>query len=253
MVSTEPCLIKLHAFEGPLDLLLYLIKKNEVNIYDIPIAVITEQYLMYLEVMRELNLEIVGDYLMIAAELGLIKSKMLLPKPEVEEEEEDPRAELVRRLLEYQRYKEAAGTLLTFDILERDVFTRIIQDEDDSDEINQPVRTDLWSLIEAFRAIWNRKDFSSISNISLELELLTHEQKVSELITKLKTHKNVLFEELFSENPTRFEIVITFLAVLELIKSGLLIAYQDFSYSPIRILYVGDNPPYYSKVVDEIE
>ncbi len=253
MVSTEPCLIKLQAFEGPLDLLLYLIKKNEVNIYDIPIAVITEQYLMYLEVMRELNLEIVGDYLMIAAELGLIKSKMLLPKPEIEEEEEDPRAELVRRLLEYQRYKEAAGTLLAFDILERDVFTRIIQYEDDSDEINQPVRTDLWSLIEAFRAIWNRKDFSSISNISLELELITLEQKVSELITKLKIHKNVLFEELFSENPTRFEIVITFLAVLELIKSGLLIAYQDFSYSPIQILYVGDNPPYYSKVVDEIE
>ena len=252
MVSTEPCLIKLQAFEGPLDLLLYLIKKNEVNIYDIPIAVITEQYLMYLEVMRELNLEIVGDYLMIAAELGLIKSKMLLPKAEVEEEEEDPRAELVRRLLEYRRYKEAAGTLLAFDILERDVFTRIIQDEDDSDEINQPVRTDLWSLIEAFRALWNRKDFSSISNISLELELLTLEQKVSELITKLKTHKNVLFEEIFSENPTRFEIVITFLAVLELIKSGLLIAYQDFPYSPIQILYVGDNPPYYSKVVDEI-
>lgn len=253
MVSTEPCLIKLHAFEGPLDLLLYLIKKNEVNIYDIPIAVITEQYLMYLEVMRELNLEIVGDYLMIAAELGLIKSKMLLPKPEVEEEEGDPRAELLRRLLEYQRYKEAAGTLLAFDILERDVFTRIIQDEDDSDEINQPVRTDLWSLIEAFRAIWNRKDFSSISDIKLELELITLEQKVSELITKLKTHKNVLFEALFSENPTRFEIIITFLAVLELIKSGLLIAYQDFSYSPIQILYVGDNPPYYSKVVDEIK
>ena len=253
MVSTEPCLIKLHAFEGPIDLLLYLIKKNEVNIYDIPIAVITEQYLMYLEVMRELNLEIVGDYLMIAAELGLIKSKMLLPKPEVEEEEEDPRAELVRRLLEYRRYKEAAGTLLAFDILERDVFTRIIQDEDDSDEINQPVRTDLWSLIEAFRAIWNRKDFSSISDIKLELELITLEQTVSELITKLKTHKNVLFEALFSENPTRFEIIITFLAVLELIKSGLLIAYQDFSYSPIQILYVGDNPPYYSKVVDEIK
>jgi len=253
LVSTEPCLIKLHAFEGPLDLLLYLIKKNEVNIYDIPIAVITEQYLMYLEVMRELNLEIVGDYLMIAAELGLIKSKMLLPKPEVEEEEGDPRAELVRRLLEYQRYKEAAGALLAFDILERDVFTRIIQDEDDSDEINQPVRTDLWSLIEAFRAIWNRKDFSSISDIKLELELITLEQTVSELITKLKTHKNVLFEALFSENPTRFEIIITFLAVLELIKSGLLIAYQDFSYSPIQILYVGDNPPYYSKVVDEIK
>jgi len=246
-------LIKLQAFEGPLDLLLYLIKKKEVNIYDIPIAVITEQYLMYLEVMRELNLEIVGDYLMIAAELGFIKSKMLLPKPEIEEEEEDPRAELVRRLLEYQRYKEAAGTLLAFDILERDVFTRIIQDEDDSDEINQPVRTDLWSLIEAFRAIWNRKDFSSISDIKLELELITLEQKVSELITKLKTYKNMLFEELFSENPTRFEIVITFLAVLELIKSGLLIAYQDFSYSPIQILYVGDNPPYYSKVVDETE
>ncbi len=252
MVSTEPCLIKLHAFEGPLDLLLYLIKKDEIDIYDIPIAVITEQYLMYLGVMRELNLEIVGDYLMIAAELGFIKSKMLLPKPEVEKQEEpDPRAELVRRLLEYQRYKEAAGTLLTFDILERDVFTRTIQEEDDLEEINQVVRTDLWSLIEAFRAIWNRRDFSSISDIKLELELLTLEQKIAELITKLKTYGNVLFEELFNENPTRYEIVITFLAVLELIKSGSLIAYQDFPYSPIQILYVEANSHYYPNVVEE--
>ncbi|MCI0454595.1 MAG: segregation/condensation protein A [Candidatus Dadabacteria bacterium] len=241
MVSTEPYLIKLQAFEGPLDLLLYLIKKNEVNIYDIPIAEITEQYFLYLEMMRELNLEIVGDYLMLAAELGLIKSKMLLPKPEIEEEEEaDPRAELVRRLLEYQRYKEAAGTLLMFDILERDVFIRTIED-DEENEASQLTRTDLWSLIDAFREIWNRKDFGSIPDIRLELELLTLEQKVEELIVRFKTYKNVLFEELFDENPTRFEIVITFLAVLELIKSGALIALQDYPYSPIKIVYIEEN------------
>jgi segregation and condensation protein A len=241
LVSTELYSIKLETFEGPLDLLLYLIKKNEVNIYDIPIAVITEQYLLYLEMVRELNLEIVGDYLMIAAELGLIKSKMLLPKPEIEEEEKgDPRAELVRKLLEYQRYKQAAGTLLTFDILNRDVFIRTNQNNE-KEEINQFIRTDMWSLINAFRTIWIRNDYASITDIKLELELLTLDQKVAELVTKFKICKDFLFEELFDENPTRFEIVITFLAVLELIKSRVLIAIQDLPYSSIKIVYIEEN------------
>lgn len=241
MVSTELYSIKLETFEGPLDLLLYLIKKNEVNIYDIPIAVITEQYLLYLEMVRELNLEIVGDYLMIAAELGLIKSKMLLPKPEIEEEEKgDPRAELVRKLLEYQRYKQAAGTLLTFDILNRDVFIRTNQNNE-KEEINQFIRTDMWSLINAFRTIWIRNDYASITDIKLELELLTLDQKVAELVTKFKICKDFLFEELFDENPTRFEIVITFLAVLELIRSRVLIAIQDLPYSSIKIVYIEEN------------
>jgi len=172
LVSPEPCLVRLETFEGPLDLLLHLIKKNEIDIYDIPIAMITEQYLEYLDMMRELNIEVAGDYLVMAAELGLIKSKMLLPKPEPEkEEEEDPRAELVRRLLEYQRYKDAAEKLVKFEILERDVFARIGQDE--KEQRNQLIKADLWSLIEAFREICKRMDSSWVGNIKFDLETVT--------------------------------------------------------------------------------
>ncbi|MGB2693364.1 MAG: segregation/condensation protein A, partial [Thermodesulfobacteriota bacterium] len=115
--NPEPCLVKVQLFEGPLDLLLHLIKKNDLDIYDIPIAKITEQYIEYLEFMKVLNLQFAGEYLVIAAELSLIKSKMLLPKPVIEEEEEDPRAELVRRLIEYQVYKDAAADLVGRDVL----------------------------------------------------------------------------------------------------------------------------------------
>ncbi|MCA9687739.1 MAG: segregation/condensation protein A, partial [Myxococcales bacterium] len=109
MQTREPCLVRVQLFEGPLDLLLHLIKKNEVDIYDIPIAVITEQYIEYLEFMKDIDLQVVGEYLVIAAELSLIKSRMLLPKPVIEEDETDPRAELVKRLIEYQKYKDAAS------------------------------------------------------------------------------------------------------------------------------------------------
>src|SRR4030042_830004 len=121
--------VKLQVFEGPLDLLLFLIKKNEIDIYDIPIAVITQQYLEYLEMMKNLDLDVAGEFLLMAATLLLIKSKMLLPTPEEqpaegEQEEEDPRAELVRRLLEYQRFKEAAQQLVKGPLLDREVFVR---------------------------------------------------------------------------------------------------------------------------------
>jgi segregation and condensation protein A len=242
LASTEPYCVKLKAFEGPLDLLLHLIKKSEINIYDIPIAAITEQYLEYLDMMRELNIEIAGDYLVMAAELGLIKSKMLLPKPEPEkEEEEDPRAELVKRLIEYQRYKDAAEKLVNFEILERDVFARIGEDEEEEDQRNQPIKADLWSLIVAFREICRRRDFSLVSNIKLELETVTLDSKIRELISRLRECRTISFEELFNEGASRFDVIITFLAILELIKTEILGAFQDSPYAPIEIAYMGES------------
>ncbi len=240
MASPEPCLVRLETFEGPLDLLLHLIKKNEIDIYDIPIAMITEQYLEYLDMMRELNIEVAGDYLVMAAELGLIKSRMLLPKPEPEkEEEEDPRAELVRRLLEYQRYKDAAEKLVKFEILERDVFARIGQDE--KEQRNQPIKADLWSLIEAFREICKRRDSSWVGNIKFDLETVTLDDKIRELVSRLRECRTISFEGLFNGGASRFDIVITFLAVLELIKAEVLGAFQDSPYAPIEIVYMGED------------
>ncbi len=240
MASPEPCLVRLETFEGPLDLLLHLIKKNEIDIYDIPIAMITEQYLEYLDMMRELNIEVAGDYLVMAAELGLIKSRMLLPKPEPEkEEEEDPRAELVRRLLEYQRYKDAAEKLVKFEILERDVFARIGQDE--KEQRNQPIKADLWSLIEAFREICKRRDSSWVGNIKFDLETVTLDDKIRELVSRLRECRTISFEGLFNGGASRFDIVITFLAVLELIKAEVLGAFQDSPYAPIDIVYMGED------------
>jgi len=148
--------VNLDIFEGPLDLLLYLIKKNEVDIYDIPIAVITEQYLQYLDLMKVLNLDIVGEFLVMAATLTKIKSKMLLPPSEDDDEEEegiDPRTELMEHLIEYQRYKEAALQLKNRELLEKDLFVRGQGDEKTSevDEENRVIDVSLFDLVDALR------------------------------------------------------------------------------------------------------
>ena len=158
--------VQLDIFNGPLNLLLHLIKKNEVDIYDIPIALIIEQYLEYLDFLKDVNLEIVGDYMSMAAELGYIKSRMLLPriKDEGEDEEQDPREELVRRLLEYERYRDAAAELGGMEILGKDVF---LAGYDRKEAFGEPaeetefVKFDLWSLVDAFSKVYedrkNRK------------------------------------------------------------------------------------------------
>lgn len=242
MEVREPCLIKLQLFEGPLDLLLHLIKKNEVDIYDIPIAVITEQYIEYLELMKDMNLQVVGEYLVIAAELSLIKSRMLLPKPVVEEEEEDPRAELVRRLIEYQRYKDAATRLSDRDILGRDVFKR---DFDSSayeiEEEIELVPVDLWALIETFREFYQRRSHLWAEDIVFEVEGVTVEEKIADVMEKLKEKISLKFEELFDDCNSKFDVVITFLALLELARTENVLVAQESPDSPILISYSGEN------------
>ncbi|MEN6621762.1 MAG: segregation/condensation protein A [Smithella sp.] len=232
--------IKLDIFEGPLDLLLYLIKKNEIDIYNIPIALITKQYLEYLQIIKSLNLDLAGEYLVMASTLIHIKSKLLLPVPEEisdEETEEDPRAELVRQLLEYQTFKEAALALDGRPLLERDVFTRSapideVAGKSGTDE-EELIEINVFELIEAFHRLVSRLDKKELMEIDLEKMSLT--ETINEVMERVTREKNLTFEELLGERFDRRRIVYTFLAILELIKMKMIKAFQTSAFEVIRI------------------
>ncbi len=227
--------VRLEMFEGPLDLLLHLIQKNELDITNVPIALITEQYLEYLQVMRELNLDIAGEYLLMASTLLHIKSRMLLPASEEEEEEteEDPRAELVRRLLEYQKYKKAAGELERRPMLDRDVFVRLISSEAVEEE-EERIEASLFDLLEAFREVLKRVKPEVFHEVILDR--MTVEEKVQEILSLLQKEKRSLaFHRLFPEQVTRRMIVITFLAILELVKMKAVRIFQASPFETIRL------------------
>jgi segregation and condensation protein A len=231
--------VKLDIFEGPLDLLLYLIRKNEVDIYDIPIATITEQYLEYLDLMTVLNLDIAGEYLVMAATLTKIKSKMLLPPIEDgdEEEEEDPRAELMEHLLEYQHYKEVAFQLKSRELLEKDVFTRIQLEEqvegDDSD--GGIIEVSLFDLVDALRKVIEKKDLPG-NLIEVNIERISVKDKISEIVMHLKEKQEIIFQSIFDALTTKYEIIVTFLAVLELMKLRAIKVFQVQPHGEIRIV-----------------
>jgi len=230
--------IKLDIFEGPLDLLLYLIKKNEIDIYNIPVALITEQYLQYLKMIKSLNLDLAGEYLVMASTLIHIKSKMLLPEPEEpEEEEEDPRAELVRQLLEYQTFKEAATNLGKRPILERDVFTRAAflpeETEKSTTAEEELIEVSIFELIEAFHSLVSRMDKKELLEIDLEKMSLT--DIINDIMERLSNEKNLTFAELLGEKKERWRIIYTFLALLELVKLRMVKAYQTSAFGAIRI------------------
>jgi len=242
LINIEPCSVKLESFEGPLDLLLHLIKKHEIDIYDIPIALISEQYNQYLELLKEINLEIVGDYLLMAAELCYIKSRMLIPKPLNEEEEdvEDPREELVRRLIEYQRYKDAAQQLFSLDILERDIYARKFEDTNvDLSKFEEPIKVDLWSLMSAFKTVLERREYIEDSNLVLEVEQITIEDRIEEILKRIEEYERVYFTTLFKDTDSKFVIIVTFLALLELINQQLVLAIQQVQNSEIQIIFRG--------------
>jgi segregation and condensation protein A len=249
--------VKLPVFEGPLDLLLHLIKKNEVEIVDIPIATITEQYLTYLQMMRELNLDVAGEFLVMAATLTLIKSRMLLPPSEGDEEEEevDPRADLVRQLLDYQRYREAALALSERPLLHRDVFVRepLIDVEGVADTGEPPhLKVTVWELLEAFRAVLKRARPEPVHEIVTEQ--LSLRDRVRTLLQTLSVVRSADFESLFDEDASRFAIIVTFLALLELMRMGAVRAMQEERYGRIVIeLAVDDIAMVSLESVDEYE
>jgi len=236
--QTTDYAIKLDIFEGPLDLLLYLIKKNEIDIYNIPVALITEQYLQYLKMIKSLNLDLAGEYLVMASTLIHIKSRMLLPEPEEpEEEEEDPRAELVRQLLEYKAFKEAAANLSQRPILERDVFTRAAFLPEEIEKLppgeEELIEVSIFELIEAFHRLVTRIDRKELLEIDLEKMSVT--DIINDILERLSNEKNLTFEELLGERKERWRVIYTFLALLELIKLKMVKAYQTSAFGVIRI------------------
>ncbi len=234
--ENPPYTVRLNVFEGPLDLLLHLIKKNELSITDIPIALITDQYLEYLKLMKVLNLDIAGDYLLMASTLLHIKSKMLLPSPPEDEEEEgeDPRAELVRRLLEYQKYKEAAVELEKRPLLDRDVFVRAIPVETSEGEEAERIEVSLFDLLEAFRQVLERAQSKTFHDVTLER--ITVEEKIEEILSLLqKENRTIAFHLLFPAEAPRRALVVTFLAVLELVKMNRIRLFQLAPFETIRI------------------
>jgi segregation and condensation protein A len=223
----------LEAFEGPLDLLLYLIRRQNIDILDIPIAEITRQYVHYIEVMKDLQLELAGEYLVMAAMLAEIKSRMLLPRPEAEDEdEEDPRAELVRRLQEYERYKQAAQDIADLPRLERDVFVAHAEAPERKVVEKLPDVT-LKELLLAFHDVLKRAEM--FSNLHVTREPLSVRQRMSEILTRIKAGSFTGFAELFDPEEGRMGVAVTFIAVLELLRESVIEVVQSEEFAPLHV------------------
>ncbi len=218
--------VKLEIFEGPMDLLLHLIRKNEVDIFDIPIATITDEFLAYIEMMKALNINVAGDFLLMASTLMHIKSKMLLPDTDDKEDEEDPRLEIARPLLEYMRIRDLAHELSERDVLGRDVFSRIPSTEistlSESEEV--PLEANIFQLIDAFRRIIDQR--LPETQLRFRLEEWSINEKIDQVTARLKEKQTLYFRELFPEGMGLSELVVTFLALLELVHQGLLKVFQ---------------------------
>ena len=231
--------IFLDTFEGPLDLLLYLIRKQNLNILDVPIADITDQYVNYINLMNELELELAGEYLLMAAMLAEIKSKMLLPLFEEVEDEEDPRAELVRRLLEYERYRTASEELNKLQRLERDVFITGVESSHLAQPIELPEIT-LQELLVSFQDVLNRAEM--FTSLHMLKEPLSVRERMATILEKLKNKDFIDFTELFDFEEQKTGLVVTFLAILELMKESLIeiVQAKDFGVIHVKAL-LSDN------------
>ena len=222
----------LEAFEGPLDLLLYLIRRQNLDILDIPITDITKQYIDYINLMEEIKLELAGEYLLMAAMLAEIKSRMLLPRPELEEEEVDPRAELVRRLQEYERFKKAAEDLDEIPRLERDINIANADAPNKEVVIKLPDVT-LKEVLIAFHDVLKRAELNS--ELHFERETLSVRERMSQIIKKIGTENFTDFSELFDLDEGRIGVAVTFLAILELLKDAMIDVVQNQEFAPLHI------------------
>lgn len=231
------CEVKLEVFEGPLDLLLHLIHRNEVGLSDIPIALITAQYLETVELMQFLNLDVAGEYLVMAAYLTQIKSRMLLPSDAetgTDEPQLDPREDLVAHLLEYKRYKEAAHALEVMPILDKDIFVRDASENvPDMKGIRPVFDVSLSDLVEALRELMAKTPRCDL--IEIEPEKLLIKNKINEILARVEDSKWITFKSLFQEDLSRINVIVTFLALLETVKLQLVTIYQDTPFGTILI------------------
>ncbi len=223
----------LDAFEGPLDLLLYLIKRQNLDILDIPIADITAQYISYIDLMQDIRLELAAEYLVMAAMLAEIKSRMLLPRLESEEDEgEDPRAELIRRLQEYERFKQAAEDLNELPMLGREVFQSIAEVPDKQVD-SKPPDVDLREVLLALKDVLHRADMFSSHHITQEP--LSLRERMTRVLDTVEADHFTHFSELFDISEGRQGVVVAFMAILELIKQSLIELVQAEPYAPIHV------------------
>jgi segregation and condensation protein A len=224
--------VSLEMFEGPLDLLLHLIKKNDLEISDIPIAQITHEYLAYLDVLKDLNLEMAGEFLVMASTLMQIKAHMLLPAPDASEEDSgpDPRAELVNKLLEYQRFKEAAGVLTVYKEKAKDIYYRDVPPHFDHEDFM--LRATVLDLLSAFKRVLDQAP-REVGHILREE--ITIEGKIRDVLDRLEKQPSMAFSELFSGAERRIDLIITFLALLELIRMKQVVAMQSDTFGSIRL------------------
>jgi segregation and condensation protein A len=234
--------IKVPIFEGPLDLLLHLIKQNKIDIYDIPIALITRQYLEYIEMMKELNLEIASEFIVMAATLIYIKSRMLLPPDETleSEEEEDPRAGLVQRLLEYQALKEASAEFRKREDVWTNAFSGPPVDvEDIPAEPNLYLfEVNLFDLMGALKKILTK---APLEMMKITRETLTVKDRIALILDKIENEHTIRFDDLFAQDRKRIQIIVTFLALLELLRLGVVRAYQDMEFGTVWIMRHTEN------------
>lgn len=226
--------VNLEVFEGPLDLLIHLIKKNDLDIYDIPIAFVLEEYMRYIDTLRELDIDLAGDFLLMAAELAHIKSRLLLPEEEGDSEmlEEDPRSDLVRRLLEYQRYKEASQEFVERAVLGRDVFKQLSPERIEIEK-DGPVEGDVYQLVEAFSNILKRIPEQEIHDVAVDR--ISVNDRIYQIAGRIKNNTTVGLDDLLPGSVTRYDIVITFIALLEMCRLKMVRVYQTSAYGTLYV------------------
>lgn len=224
-------------FEGPMDLLVHLIKKNELDIYDIPIALVTEQYLQYLEWMKIMNIDFAGDFIVMASSLAQIKSRMLLPASADEEDEDDPRHEIIKPLLEYLQMKSAAEQLSERHLLGEETFLRG-RDRQEFLAIQQEeyIQVGLFELIDAFQKILEK--IPDDQRMEFTPDKISVKEKITQIADLLEAKGSTTFIELFSENPDKSEIIVTFLAILEMVRLALIRIVQHAQTGVMRLFYL---------------
>lgn len=226
-----------NVFEGPMDLLVYLIRKHEVDIHDIPIAMITDQYLAYLQWIKAMNIDTAGDFLLMAATLTQIKSRMLLPVHEGQEPDEDPRMDIVRPLSEYLQIKDAAEQLSRRDVLGQETFVRPAFHAGDGPSASEAcIDVGLFELIDTFQKIID--NFSPDQRVDLTVESMSIKDRIAQVVDVLEQTGSIGFDALFSADADKFEVVVTFLAVLEMVKLGLISIVQNEHTGCIRLFYL---------------
>jgi len=232
---------KLDIFEGPLDLLLHLIREQKMDVYDIPISQVTQQYLKYIDMMQDLNLELAGEYLLMAAELTRIKSKVLLPDPKTDEdgeEGEDPRLALARRLLEYKRFKNAAFELRQKEHDRQQMFSRQGELVFDDEPEEAMVSASVFELFSAFKKVLEQKTFRQ--DYEVKITTLSVAERLPIVLEILNSNESVTFDVLFEHVNTKQELIVTFLAILELIRMKLIRVQQTDSFETIRLIVTSD-------------